>query len=316
MLNQPIRSRFQAGQRVLVAGAGGGYDVVCALPVFFALEAIGCDVHLASLSSAPLADVAQAVRHTESLVEVTAASTRPGYFPEGWLARWFAERRGHPLSLWTFEATGVLPYHASYAYLARRLKLDAIVLVDGGIDSLLRGDEYSLGTPLWDALTLGAVNYLETPEKILVTTAFGAERWDDISHAQALARIADLTHEDALLGVASLLRTTPEGAAFIEAAEYLFANQAYVRQSVVAAAMMAALRGDFGERPVGRTTRSSPIWISPLLSLYWFFDLSAVAAQKRFLPRLLSTHTVTEAADRLQHFFDTHPRLPRESIPI
>lgn len=116
---------------------------------------------------------------------MTADSARPGYFPEGWLARWFRARRGAARPVYTFAATGVLPYHAAYAVLVERLRPDAILLIDGGFDSLLRGDEHSPGTPLWDALTIAAVSYLDAvPIKLLATTAFGAERWDGISHAQ------------------------------------------------------------------------------------------------------------------------------------
>jgi hypothetical protein len=316
MLTQPLDDRLKTVKRILVAGAGGGYDVVCGVPLFLALERLGFEVHLASLSSTPLIDVQYAVRHTDTLLEVTADSSRPSYFPEGWLARWFHERRGRDVTVWSFVTTGVRPYAQSYAYLAQHLNLDAIMLIDGGVDTLMRGDEHSLGTPLWDALSIAAVDSLDIPHKFVATTAFGAERWDRISHSQVFARIADMTRADALLGVTTLLRSTDEGAAYIDAVQYIFDHQPEMRQSVVASSMLAALRGDFGEMPVNRFTEMTPIWVSPLMCLYWFFDLGTVARQKLFLPRLLTTDTVTEAADRMQQFMDTHPPSPWQPIPI
>jgi hypothetical protein len=57
MFTQPITERLRGARTVLVAGAGGGYDVLCGVPLVAALEAAGNTVHVASLSSAPLVDV-------------------------------------------------------------------------------------------------------------------------------------------------------------------------------------------------------------------------------------------------------------------
>ena len=316
MLPPLIQQRVSPGSRVLIAGAGGGYDVVCGLPLFFALEAAGCQAFLANFSSTPLNDMAEAARHTETLWEVTADSSRPSYFPEGWLARWFRERRGRDLSLWCFGASGVGPYHQSYQYLVDRLGIDTIIVIDGGVDSLLRGDEYSLASPLEDALTLAAVSLLDGPQKFLATTAFSAERLDNISHAQVLARIAGLTRSEALLGVTSLLPFTEEGRLFVEAAEYVLAHQAGMHQSVVIGSLLSALRGEFGDQVVNPYTQNTPPWVSPLMCLYWFFDLPEVARHNLYLSRLLPTKTFPEAAERLHEFMKTRPKRGWESIPI
>lgn len=114
----------------------------------------------------------------------------------------------------------------------------------------------------------------------------------------------------------TLLRPTPEGQAFADAANYVLENQAGLQQSVVTRSLLAVLDGTFGERPVSPETEATPIWLSPLLCLYWFFELEAVARQKLFLSRLLTTKTVSEAAEQMQRFFDTCPRRPWEGIPI
>jgi hypothetical protein len=51
---------------------------------------------------------------------------------------------------------GVRPLRAAYAKLAEHLDLDAVVLVDGGTDILMRGDEAGLGTPADDMTSLAA----------------------------------------------------------------------------------------------------------------------------------------------------------------
>jgi hypothetical protein len=62
----------------------------------------------------------------------------------------------------------VQPLREAYQYLADHLSLDAIVLVDGGTDILMRGDESGLGTPEEDMASLAAVHGLDVPEKIVV----------------------------------------------------------------------------------------------------------------------------------------------------
>jgi hypothetical protein len=194
--------------------------------------------------------------------------------------------------------------------------VDTVLVVDGGVDSLLRGDEYSLGTPLWDALTIAAVNHLNVPQKFLASVAFGVERWDKISHAQVLARIADLTRKDALLGVTTLLGTSDEGAQFMEAAQYIFSHQRGIRPSTVVSSLLSALCGEFGERTVNAYTEATPLWVSPLMCLYWFFDLPEVARQKLYLSCLFGTETLSEAAERLREFTEIQGQKEWESIPI
>ena len=249
-------------------------------------------------------------------MEVTAESRRPSYFPEGWLARWFQERLGRDVSLWCFTASGVIPYCQSYQYLIDRLNIDAVIAVDGGVDSLLRGDEYSLASPLEDALTLAALSLVTVPQKLLMATAFSAERLDNISHAQVLARTADLTKADALLGVTTLLRSSDEGERFMDAAEYVLEHQQGMHQSVVVSSLLAALRGEFGDQAVNLYTQNTPPWVSPLMTLCWFFDLPEVARQNLYLPRLMNTRTFSDAAERLHGFMKTRPKRGWESIPI
>ena len=59
--------------------------------------------------------------------------------------------------MWGFEKVGVRPMRAAYRALVAATDSDAIVLVDGGTDILMRGDEAGLGTPAEDMTSLAAV---------------------------------------------------------------------------------------------------------------------------------------------------------------
>ncbi len=80
--------------------------------------------------------------------------------------------------------------------------------------------------------------------------------------------------------------------------------------------MLSALRGEFGEQVVNPYTQNTPPWISPLMTLYWFFDLPEVARQNLYLSRLQTTQTFYEAAERLHEFMRTRSKRGWESIPI
>ena len=65
----------------------------------------------------------------------------------------------------------------NYRILANHLSLDGILLVDGGVDSLVRGDEAELGTAIEDLTSLFAVNQLSNIQtRLLACIGFGSEQ--------------------------------------------------------------------------------------------------------------------------------------------
>src|SRR5258708_37571114 len=155
MLDRHVLERLGNPRRVLLAGCGGGYDVLGGVPLPDALRAAAIDVELASLSFCYLngLDRARQDRELPNLYAVGGdAATERAYCPEAWLARWLGDDR----VVWSFDKTGVRPLARAYRALVERLAIDAIVLVDGGIDAVLRGDETSLGTPSEDLASLAA----------------------------------------------------------------------------------------------------------------------------------------------------------------
>lgn len=128
MLPQPITECLVDKRRVLLAGCGGGYDVLGAVPLHAALRAQGVEVHLASLSFCYLNGLDLAVQDAEvpTMYAVGGdAATANAYCPEAWLARWLDEHDGGRHVVWSFDKTGVRPLAAAYRALARRLDLEA-----------------------------------------------------------------------------------------------------------------------------------------------------------------------------------------------
>ncbi len=312
MLEQPIIARLAGCKRVLLAGCGGGYDILGAVPLIPALRARGCEVHLASLSFTYLngLDGARQDPTHPNLYEVDGAhATELKYCPEAWLARFLSARLGAPQVVHCFDKTGVVPLTAAYRALVARYAIDAIVLVDGGIDAVLRGDERSIGTPSEDLASLAAVADVDVATKLLACVGLGSEWRDGISHADALERIAVMTARGAFLGAAALVPGMPEADLYRDALAEVFAHQADMKRSHVHAVVEAACRGEFGDR-------GPHVWLSPLLNLFWFFDATAVIADHAFLPDLRGTDTIWEVSARVEAARKALAIRPRAAIPI
>jgi len=106
-LNLP--GALEASRRVLVAGAGGGFDVYSGLPIYERLRLMGKTVFLANLSFAELR-ATSAVELHPALFEVNV-NTRgeDAYFPERSLARFLSQRfQGLP-SVYAIENLGAKP---------------------------------------------------------------------------------------------------------------------------------------------------------------------------------------------------------------
>ena len=278
-------------RHVLLAGCGGGYDVMGALPYVAALNARGITWDLASLSFCYLNGLDGAAQdpRVPNLYEVRGdAAVANKYCPEAWLAK-HLEAIGQPRPIYCFDKTGVAPLRAAYAAVLARTGADTVILIDGGIDAILRGDELSLGTPSEDLASLAAVTSLAVPRVWLACVGMTAELRDGIRHSQVFERFAALTQAGGMLGSGTILRGTPGGDQYLAALDTVETNQATMKRSHVHKLIRAAMQGVFGWH--GDFT-----WISPLLNQAWLFDARVVAAQHLFLHQLHQTETIWHVA--------------------
>jgi hypothetical protein len=63
-----------------------------------------------------------------------------------------------------------------------------VVLVDGGTDILLRGDENALGMPVEDITSLAAVAALSLPIKLVTSLGFGIDTNDGVNHVPSIVQ--------------------------------------------------------------------------------------------------------------------------------
>ncbi|GAB4520042.1 MAG: DUF1152 domain-containing protein [Anaerolineae bacterium] len=284
-LNLPILDQLAESKSILIAGMGGGFDVFCGLPIYFELHRLGHTVHLANYSFSEITYSKGGTRLTETMVGVDADMTGPKvYFPEHYLSRWFRESQGEEVAVWTFQKTGVRPLLENYQILVEHLGIDAILLIDGGVDSLVRGDEAATGTLIEDTVSLIAVNELKNvPTRLLACIALGAEL--DMAYGHIMENIAWLARHEAFLGTCSLVSQMASYRRYEEAVLYTH-QQPHQDPSVINASLVSAVQGHYGNYHLTPKTRNSRLWINPLMSMYWFFHLHPVARRNLIYDRL------------------------------
>ncbi|WP_264774753.1 DUF1152 domain-containing protein [Deinococcus aetherius] len=314
-LQPPFFAEVADSKRILIAGMGGGFDVFCGLPLYFALRAEGKEVFLAnysftSLALQPPGSLAPAV------VEVTPHfSVHPGdYFPEYWLSRWL-RTQGEPSSIYAFRKVGVQPLRTAYQALIEHLSIETVILVDGGTDSLMRGDEVDLGTPHEDITSLVAVNELQGVKKLLVCLGFGVDRFHGVCHAHYLEATADLIKDGAYLGAFSLMPETPPVQKYRDACEAVFEMMPrYI--SIVNSSVVGAIYGGYGDHHATERTHGSELWLSPLMGLYWTYHLPGVARRLQYYEPMLSTITLSDVGLVIEAHRDKAKIRPWVDIPV
>lgn len=314
MFRVPAADLLDRAQSVLIAGAGGGFDVFAGIPLFASLVDSGKRVALANLSFTYLGGTT-AARLAHGLWRVSPDSQgERNYFPEKYLAEWLA-RSGYPTDIYCFEKVGVRPLREAYRRLMEEHAIDTLVLVDGDTDILMRGDEAGLGTPAEDMVSLAAVQGLDVPRKIVSCLGFGIDAFHGVCHAHFLENVAALSRNGGYLGTHSLHLEMPEVKLFRDAVEYAHERMPE-RQSIVNGSILSALEGQFGDFHRTPRTRTSELFINPLMAMYWHFDLGSVAERSLYLSNLEDTDSIFDVQLRIDAFWNSVKSRARRSIPV
>ncbi len=303
----PFFDQIEESKTVLLAGAGGGFDIFSGLPIYFWLKSQGKTVHLANLSFTEL-DCCAGERPGPALMRVTPdASGLVSYFPELYLSQWLSDRYGET-PVYAIERVGAKPIGDAYSWMAETLKPDTLILVDGGVDSLMRGDEAGLGTPQEDMASLSA-GYSVTgiENKFLVAIGFGVDTHHGVSHGQFLENVAALSEAGGYLGAWSLMAGSEEFSLYTEAIDFVVRRMPQ-RPSIVNASIISAVNGWFGDRHATKRTEGTTLFINPLMGLYWSFALEKVAKRNLYLNHIRQTETFADLALSIEAFRASLPR--------
>lgn len=314
-LNLPIMEHLKQSKHILIAGMGGGYDVFSGLPIYFELEKQGFDVHLANFSFSDIDTLTEGEILSDMLVGVNIDIEGIfDYFPEYFLAQWFYDSLNEFVTVWSFHKTGVRPLVQNYKLLIKHLNIDTIILIDGGIDSLMTVDEPEPGTILEDTISLCAVSELVTvPTRILGTIGLGVEF--EVEYPYLFENMSNLIKSGAFIGSCSLTNQMDVFKQYEDASLFVFEQQPDY-PSVICSSVISATRGEYGDFHMIKRTKGSQLRISPLMSIYWFFDAAKVARQNQLASKLRLTYTIDDAWKAMQRYRKTVEYRPLPIHPL
>jgi hypothetical protein len=311
----PFFRRLESAEHVLIAGAGGGFDVFAGLPIYWALRQAGKQVSLANLSFSELRYTA-GERLSRACVAITAESDGSRtYFPEKYLAAFLGTRGETAACVYAIERTGSRPVTEAYRTLHERLGFDVLVLIDGGTDSLMRGDEAGLGTPEEDAVSLLAADALELPHAYHVCVGLGVDHFHGSCNVHALEGIAELTRAGAFLGAFALPPETPEAGFYRDALAFVH-ERMRGSESIVNSSVLAAMSGQFGNHHATARTRGSELNITPVMGVYWAFTLRAVAERLEYKGFVRETESYSEVSLAIETYRAGLPTLRSHRVAL
>ena len=310
----PFFNALSDSQVVLLAGAGGGYDIASGIPLYLYLRRLGKQVILANLSFSALS-LTDSREICPGAYLVNTQSRDVPYFPERHIIEWLQMRGEQPLMYGFSNELGVVPLNHAYSTLIELHAVDTLLLVDGGTDSLMFGDESGVGTIVEDACSIIAASKAGLERSYLTAVGFGVEQFHNLNHHSCLENIATLIRDNTYLGAVSLTRDMPEGADYIKLVEYLNQRSTY-HMSIVSNSVSSAIQGKFGDYHVSSRTKNSEQFINPLMGLHWFFRLQGLAEHIAFTSYVERSETMNEVAKGFQLFRASTMRRAPGKIPL
>lgn len=301
----PLFQELEDSQNILIAGCGGGFDIYAGIPLYFALKKFGKNLTLANFSFTWLDDTTskEACPKCYQIESNDEDLSGRHYFPEKYLKLWLNQNDETP-SLYAFDRTGVKPLIESYQFIKNKHKIDTVLLVDGGTDSILFGDEELLGTPQEDMCTIAAVHECGFEKQFLASIGFGIDHFHSVSHFRFLENVATLSKEDGYLGLFQLTKEMFEAKKYIEAID--FANEKMAsQQSIVSNSIVSALKGEYGNFHATTRTEGSQLWINPLMTIYWCFELDVLAKKIQYLELVKDSITMGDFNKKLSAYRDS-----------
>lgn len=306
----PFFDAMASARSVLIAGAGGGFDVVSGIPIYLYLRRLGKQVTLANLSFTELA-LTDCIEVSPGAFCVKSSSRGQPYFPEKFILEWLNAQGEFPDTYAFSNELGVAPLSAAYSSVIERHDVDTLLLVDGGTDSLMFGDESKVGTIVEDACSIIAATNCSVKNSFLAAIGFGVEH--HLNHHACLENISALIKDGHYMGAQSLTSDMADGQSYLDLVDYLNEKMA-LRESIVANSIAGALRGEFGDFHATDRTEGSTQFVSALMGIFWFFRLAGVRSKIQFEKSVGTSQTMHEVAKVFQLYRATTQRRTHRSV--
>lgn len=323
MLNIPtsLLDTLRTKNNILIAGMGGGFDIYGGLPLYYTLKKLNKNIVLANYS---FTDFNTAIE--QGLAQIISPGlllANPNfesddfYYPEGYLSQFLkiGFKEDAPL-VYVFAKTGTNPLLNSFRYIIEQHNIDFIILIDGGVDSLNTGAETGHGTVIEDSITIAAVSQIENVEKIVMCIGFGTEVEEKVCGYNVLMNMSNLVKNNSFIGSCSLVKDSNSFVIYKNACLYAFEKQNLQRTSHIHRRILPAIEGEFGNYHMTDEDVSVDIFVSPFMSICWFFKFEGIFLYNRILPYVSDSVSFMEVVQNAMPFIESEKsNIPYNSIP-
>lgn len=275
---------------ILLCGCGGGFDFVHSMVLYPELIRLGKQIIIGSYSFGQPSEIkghAPVVfEYGNAIVKRVTAQSKPPQFycPEvhlcAFLDQQYPDSAPHFVYAYYARTFAVPQLKAFYQQLIDEHNIDAIVLVDGGSDSLMVGDEEGLGDPVEDVVSVATVAQLDSIKlRLLINIGVGVDRFNHVSDGATLRAISELTQSGGYLGAIGLDPSHHGLGFYRDCVDYIYENQTF--RSVVAGMIISASEGYYGGEDVPprleTRVRKGEFFVWSLMSTIYAFDIVKVA---------------------------------------
>ncbi len=337
-------------KKTLIIGCGGGYDIFCGLPLYYALNNNAILANFSFTNEALLergnsndigpgfweidATTLTLPTKQEFLNEVSLGEGEQDKKPPQWLLKqlgitlgdfqeskaglrpdgvnglyyfpeWsLSQQLGH--SVWTFNGNrGGRCITDGLKNLIKRYGIQQVILVDGGTDSLMKGDEEELGTQFEDMLSMAglsqAVLEIATDsvdgdshiDMYLYTLGYNIDSVHHVTNESVDANILEAIKDGGFRGAYHILNDPLAAGQYRETFMACYPASSWINSLVTAG--LIGLRPDTTPDWILEIRGKSLLPISPIMGLYWAFDLRYIVSKKTWdMPAI--AETVSEAS--------------------
>lgn len=322
MLNIPtsLLDAIREKNNILISGIGGGFDVYGGLPLYYTLQKLGKNIFLANYSftnfSVAVEQGHAQVINQNLLIANPDFDSQIEYYPEGYLSKWFKVAFNEDVPVYMFNKTGTNPLLKSYQYIIDAHKIDLIILIDGGVDSLNTGAETGHGTIIEDTISIAALAPIENVKKIIMCVGYGTEVEEKVCGYNVLMNMSNLIKNNGFIGSCSLVKDSNNFRYYKNACMYAFSQQQLQKTSHIHRRILPSVDGEFGNFHLTDEDLATEIFISPLMSICWFFKFDAVFLYNKLIPHVSDSELFFDVVQRVMPIINSEKNnFPRKDIP-
>lgn len=279
--------KFEEAKTVLILGMGGGFDVFAGLPL----------IGMNPTKNYVLANIVY--DHENDFIFRRATGDKD--YPH---SRIPLEDNDNIIANYSIGRNGCLLVRSALNTIIVEHQIDVIVGVDGGVDSLMTGNEEDPGTVLEDFNTLAALSKIDLP-KYMVNIGFGTETEENLNHYRALENIAKIIKNNGMIGTFFLNQNDRSFKYYKAICENTWADGR--RKSHVQTKIISAVEGNFGNNiyldvDPKLAVSSGICFVNPLNAICWVTDMDVVIKFNKAIPYLSKANTFADSKSLWKEF--------------